>query len=103
MDRSVQSDGGDSESGEARHRRVSDGASEHGGSSAGKVTSRRWRRVTVVGLLLVAIAFVCWLVVEGFQAKSSLEQARLSAQEAKDALLQGDVKKAAEQDRKSVV
>ena len=50
----------------------------------------------VVGLLLVAIALGCWLVVEGFRAKSSLEEARLSAQEAKDALLQGDVKNAAE-------
>ena len=50
----------------------------------------------VVGFLLVAIALGCWLVVEGFRAKSSLEEARLSAQEAKDALLQGDVKNAAE-------
>ena len=49
-----------------------------------------------MGFLLVAIALGCWLVVEGFRAKSSLEEARLSAQEAKDALLQGDVKNAAE-------
>jgi hypothetical protein len=49
-----------------------------------------------VAFLLVAIAFGCWLVVEGFRAKSSLEEARLSAQEAKDALLQGDVRNAAE-------
>ena len=96
MGGSVQSDDGDSDSGKTRHRRDSDGASEHGGRSARKVRSRRWRRVIVVGFLLVAIAFGCWLVVEGFRAKSSLEEARLSAQEAKDALLQGDVKNAAE-------
>jgi Protein of unknown function (DUF4012) len=99
MDRSLQSDGGDSDSGEARHRRVSDGASEHGSSSAGKVTSRKRRRVTVVGLLLVAVAvaFVCWLAFEGFQAKSSLENARGRVHNAKEALLQGDVENAAKQ------
>jgi Tfp pilus assembly protein PilF len=52
--------------------------------------------VTVVALLLVVIAFGCWLAVEGSRAKSSLEQARVSAQQAKDALLKGDVKNAAE-------
>ncbi|WP_293235569.1 DUF4012 domain-containing protein [Mycolicibacterium sp.] len=48
-------------------------------------------------LLLVAIiAFGSWLAVESLTAKSNLEQARLSAQQAKDALLQGDGKAAAQ-------
>ncbi|MGE2715274.1 DUF4012 domain-containing protein [Mycolicibacterium litorale] len=36
------------------------------------------------------VAFGCWLGVSAFGAKSHLEQARDSAQQAKDALLQGD-------------
>jgi hypothetical protein len=42
-------------------------------------------------LLLVLIAFACWLALEAFEAKSSLEQARTDAQQAKEALLRGDV------------
>lgn len=45
-------------------------------------------------LLLVAIAFGSWLGFRAFEAKSNLEQARDSAQQAKDALLQGDTKEA---------
>ena len=41
-------------------------------------------------LLLVVVGLGCWLGVRAFEAKSSLEQARNSAQQAKDALLQGD-------------
>jgi hypothetical protein len=41
-------------------------------------------------LLLVVVGFACWLGVQAFEAKSSLEQARNSAQQAKDALLKGD-------------
>jgi hypothetical protein len=41
-------------------------------------------------LLLVVVGFCCWLGVSALKAKSGLEQARNSAQQAKDALLQGD-------------
>jgi hypothetical protein len=40
-------------------------------------------------LLLVFVGFGCWLGVRGYEAKSSLERARSSAQQAKDALLKG--------------
>lgn len=43
-----------------------------------------------LALLVVVVAFVSWLGVNAFDAKSNLEQARDSAQQAKDALLQGD-------------
>ena len=43
-----------------------------------------------MGLLVVVLAFVAWLGVNAFSAKSNLEQARESAQQTKDALLQGD-------------
>ena len=45
-------------------------------------------------LLLVVIAFGCWLGARAFDAKSNLEQARNSAQQAKDALLQGNTEDA---------
>ncbi|WP_082947957.1 DUF4012 domain-containing protein [Mycolicibacterium monacense] len=52
----------------------------------------RRRHVAFAGafLLLVVVAFGSWLAVRAVQAKSNLEQARSSAQQAKDALLQGD-------------
>lgn len=57
----------------------------------------RWaasRRLKVVvgclGFLVVVIAFGAWLGFEAVDAKSSLQQARGSAQQAKDALLRGD-------------
>jgi hypothetical protein len=40
--------------------------------------------------LIAVVAFVGWLGVSAFDAKSNLEQARDSAQQAKNALLQGD-------------
>ena len=40
-------------------------------------------------LLLIIVAFGCWLAVEAYSAKSNLEQARHSAQQAKEALLKG--------------
>ena len=46
-------------------------------------------------LLVVAVAFGCWLGFEAFQAKSNLEQARHSAEQAKDALSQGNADDAA--------
>ncbi len=41
-------------------------------------------------LLLVAVGLGCWLGFGAYKAKSSLEQARNSAQQAKEALLHGD-------------
>jgi hypothetical protein len=50
------------------------------------------RRVGVIGgvVLLVLIAFGCWLAYEGVQAKSNLEDARGAAQQAREALLKGN-------------
>jgi hypothetical protein len=48
-----------------------------------------------VGLILVAVAFGCWLGFQAFQAKSNLEEARHNAQMAKEALLHGDTEAAA--------
>ena len=45
-------------------------------------------------LLLLVVAFGCWLGVRASEAKSNLEQARHSAQQAKDALLQGNTEQA---------
>jgi hypothetical protein len=42
-----------------------------------------------LAVLVIIIAWGCWLGANAFSAKSSLEQARSSAQQAKDALLQG--------------
>ena len=47
-------------------------------------------------LLLVVVAFGCWLGLRAFEAKSNLEQARSSAQQAKDSLLKGDVEDASQ-------
>jgi hypothetical protein len=59
---------------------------------------RKWRRrdVTWAGLVLLiaVIAFGCWLAFAAFHAKSNLEQARTDAQQAKEALLQGDTEEA---------
>ncbi|MCK0173769.1 DUF4012 domain-containing protein [Mycolicibacterium sp. F2034L] len=46
-------------------------------------------------VLLAVVAFVGWLGFRGLEAKSNLEQARTSAQQTKDALLQGDTEAAA--------
>lgn len=45
-------------------------------------------------LVLVVLALGCWVAIGAFQAKSNLEQARNSAQEAKDALLEGNTEAA---------
>lgn len=45
---------------------------------------------TSLALLVVLVAFVGWLGFNAFDAKSNLEQARDSAKQTKDALLQGD-------------
>lgn len=49
---------------------------------------------TALALLVLVVAFGCWLGVRAFDAKASLEQARTSAQQAKDALLQGNTENA---------
>ncbi|MAS07634.1 MAG: hypothetical protein CL534_23485 [Ahrensia sp.] len=45
-------------------------------------------------MLFVVLALGCWVAIGAFQAKSNLEQARSSAQSAKDALLAGDTQAA---------
>ena len=52
---------------------------------------------TLIGslLLLAAVTFGCWLGVRALDAKSNLEQARDSAQQAEDALSSGDAEDAA--------
>ena len=59
--------------------------------------SPRRRRVVWAGLtlLILGIAFGCWLGVRAFEAKSNLEDARFSAQQAKEALLKGQTEDAA--------
>jgi len=49
---------------------------------------------TRLALLIGAIAFACWLGVRALDAKSNLEQARDSAQQAKEALLKGNTDEA---------
>ncbi len=51
---------------------------------------RRRSVIITAVLLLLIVVFGCWLGVRAFEAKSSLEQARVSAQQAKDALLRAD-------------
>lgn len=50
------------------------------------------RRGALIGgvVLLVIIAFGCWLAYDAFQAKSNLEAARGAAKEAREALLKGN-------------
>lgn len=58
---------------------------------------RRRRREFALGgsaLLIAGVAFGGWLAVEGSDAKTALEQARSSAQQAKTALQQGDSEEA---------
>ena len=58
----------------------------------------RFRRVAVAAglLLLVAVAFGSWLGYEAVHARSNLEEARTSAQQAKEALLKGNSEDAAQ-------
>ena len=49
---------------------------------------------TALILLLVVVAFGIWLGIRSFDAKGSLEQARNSAQQAKDALFEGNTQEA---------
>ena len=68
-------------------------------TSDGRPSRQRWSRgrrgAAIAGLLLlVVIAFGCWLGFEVAHAKSNLEQARDNAQQAKDALSKGNVEDA---------
>lgn len=45
---------------------------------------------TALGVLVVLIVFGSWLGLRAYEAKTNLEEARANAQQAKDALLQGD-------------
>lgn len=47
-------------------------------------------------LVLVLLGLGCWVAIGAFQAKSNLEQARSSAQDAKEALLDGNTQAASE-------
>lgn len=60
--------------------------------------SRRRRRLIwgAAFAVLIVLALGCWTAIGAFQAKSNLEQARSSAQNAKDALLEGDTQTASE-------
>lgn len=68
------------------------------GDLSDDVDEQRWWQSTAArralwigaGLAILLVVFVAWLGVNAFIAKSSLEEARGSAQKTKEALLQGD-------------
>jgi hypothetical protein len=72
------------------------------GDLSDDVDERRWWQSTAArralwigaGLAVLVVVFVAWLGVNAFTAKSSLEEARGSAQKTRDALLQGDTEAA---------
>jgi hypothetical protein len=69
----------------------------HRPDEAQRVRSARLRRRVIwsgLAVLAVAIAFGCWLSIRAFEAKSSLEDARHSAQQAKEALMRGHAQEA---------
>ncbi|RDH77691.1 DUF4012 domain-containing protein [Mycolicibacterium moriokaense] len=70
------------------------GASPGADEQRRRLRPRRWHLAAIAGLLLVAVAFACWLGFEALHAKSNLERARQNAQQAKEALLRGDVEDA---------
>jgi hypothetical protein len=76
-----------------------DESEESGSAREGRrprLRRRRWRVAALVGfLLLVAVAFACWLGFQALQAKSNLEEARDNVQLAKEAILKGDAAAAA--------
>jgi hypothetical protein len=76
------------------HRKTHSSQGRHRPLSRRRLSPRGWRRVTFVGLLLVAVAFASWLTYQAIQAKSNLEEARDNAQQAKEALLKGNVEDA---------
>jgi hypothetical protein len=77
-------------------RREADGDNDDDNDQRRSLRPLTRRGVLGIGLLLlIVIAFACWLAFEGSRAKSNLEEARDSAQQAKDALLKGDSEGAA--------
>lgn len=68
---------------------IADDDNERSRRLPGFLTTRRlaWSGLAI---LIVVVGLGVWLAVGAFSAKSSLEQARTSAQQAKDALLQGN-------------
>lgn len=75
---------------------------DHGSNQIEKDTDRDrpwFKRRKVIGSALVALGvillFALWLIFPTLSAKTNLEQARTSAQQAKDSLLQGDTAEAA--------
>jgi hypothetical protein len=66
------------------------------GRRSRRLKPRTWRGATFAGLLLVAVAFACWLGFQAIHAKSNLEDARDNAQQAKEALLKANGEGAAQ-------
>lgn len=86
-----------------RRRSDQDADTDNGDDSEGRYDEdRRWfagRRGVIIGLavfVFILLGLGAWVAVGAFQAKSNLEQARTSAQLAKDALLEGDTAAASE-------
>lgn len=80
-------------------RRQSDqdaGSDDGDDAEAGLDTGRRRRGFIVVAALVafVIVGLGFWVAIGAYDAKSNLEQARASAQDAKDALLEGDTEAA---------
>ncbi|VEG52308.1 Uncharacterised protein [Mycolicibacterium aurum] len=80
-----------------RRRSDQDADTDNGDDSEGRYDEdRRWfagRRGVIIGstvFVFILLGLGAWVAVGAFQAKSNLEQARTSAQLAKDALLEGD-------------
>lgn len=55
---------------------------------------RSWQAGVLAGLLLLVLVFGCWLGFQAVQVKSSLEEARNSAQQARDALSEANTAEA---------
>lgn len=79
-----------------RHDRIFDADDEpeevnnEGLQRSASLVRSRWLLVGIGAFLLIVLGLGCWVAVGAFHAKSKLEQARNSAQDAKDALLEGN-------------
>lgn len=74
-----------------RHNALNDKVVSPIGRFRGLPGGVRW---TFIGFLLLAVTFAVWLGLGVFQAKSSFERAKVSAEQAKDALLSGESREA---------